>query len=322
MYRSITAKIIKADLLRYLVMYAEGGVYTDIDVEALKPIDTFIPDRYAEGEIDMVIGIEVDQPEFSNHSVLGKKSKCFCQWTFMSKPRLPVMLRLVENIVQWLNGIAEKQKVSVSDIQLDFDEVLLGTGPTAFTEAILTELSKRETVTWDTFHNMRESKLVGGILVLPVDAFAAGQGHSDSGNHEGRTALVKHHYHASGWPTYHPRYRHPIAGEVERCNWNFFCVLEWDQKIAEFDALPPDEQAKRIAEKQAKDAEEAAQMAAAFGQQELVKRVVVASEIPSSMYPSSIQGAVRKVAVTPSLVSLLPSLTVAPVLYISGTVSP
>lgn len=31
-YRSLTAKIIKADLLRYLVMYGEGGVYADIDV--------------------------------------------------------------------------------------------------------------------------------------------------------------------------------------------------------------------------------------------------------------------------------------------------
>jgi mannosyltransferase OCH1-like enzyme len=38
-YRELSLIIIKADLLRYLVMYADGGVYTDIDVEALKPVN-------------------------------------------------------------------------------------------------------------------------------------------------------------------------------------------------------------------------------------------------------------------------------------------
>lgn len=61
-YRSLTAKIIKADLLRYLVMYVEGGLYTDIDVEALKPVERFIPDRFDEKNLDMVIGVEIDQP--------------------------------------------------------------------------------------------------------------------------------------------------------------------------------------------------------------------------------------------------------------------
>ena len=91
MYRELTARIIKADLLRYLVMYIEGGIYTDIDVEALKPIKSFIPERWNERDVDMIVGIEVDQPEFHNHSVLGTKCMSFCQWTFMCKPRQQVM---------------------------------------------------------------------------------------------------------------------------------------------------------------------------------------------------------------------------------------
>ncbi|KAF2230983.1 glycosyltransferase family 32 protein [Viridothelium virens] len=256
-YRSINAKIIKADLLRYLVMYVEGGVYADIDVEALKPVERFIPDRYDEADVDMVIGVEIDQPEFSQHSVLGKKSQSFCQWTFMCKPRLPVMLTLVDNILHWLNEVAEQQNVAVSDIVLDFDEVISGTGPSAFTGAVLEEMSRRagSQVTWDTFHNMGESKLVSGVLVLTVEAFAAGQGHSDSGNHNARTALVKHHYHASGWPTNHPRFRHPVFGEVERCNWEPECVKKWDADVAAFELLSPEEKAKQIAMKEAADAQ-------------------------------------------------------------------
>jgi mannosyltransferase OCH1-like enzyme len=128
-YRSVTAKLIKADLLRYLVMYVEGGVYTDIDVEALRPIDRFIPDRYDAKDIDLVIGIEIDEPEWYDHPILGPKSRSFCQWTFMAKPELPVIMRLINGILQWLEEISRKQGVSISNIQLEFDEVISGTGP-------------------------------------------------------------------------------------------------------------------------------------------------------------------------------------------------
>jgi mannosyltransferase OCH1-like enzyme len=253
-YRTVNATIIKADLLRYLVMYAEGGVYADIDVEDLRPVRRWITDRFNEADIDMVIGVEIDQPEFKDHPILGKKSQSFCQWTFMCKPRLPVMLRLVENIMAWLNGLAAQQGVGVGDVHLDFDEVISGTGPSAFTIAILEEMNRvaggGQAITWDRFHEMDESRLVSRVLVLDVEAFAAGQGHSDSGNHNARGALVKHHYHASNWPSRHPRFRHPVFGEVERCNWDVGCVLKWDADVEEFKNLSPEEQQERIKQAQ------------------------------------------------------------------------
>jgi mannosyltransferase OCH1-like enzyme len=255
MYRELRLPIIKADMLRYLVMYVEGGVYTDIDVEALRPIQKFIPERYDERDIDMVVGIEIDQPEFKDHDILGQKCMSFCQWTFMAKPGLPVMLTLIENIVKWLKTVAMEQRVPISEIQLDFDQVISGTGPSAFTRAILQDMSRRagRDITWDAFHNMGESKLVQNVLVLTVEAFAAGQGHSDSGNHNAKQALVKHHYHASGWPTNHPRYSHPIHGSVENCNWDAACVKQWDDNKAAFEALPEEEQEAQIALKEQGD---------------------------------------------------------------------
>ncbi|XMA15880.1 hypothetical protein WAI453_008671 [Rhynchosporium graminicola] len=255
MYRSLSARIIKADLLRYLVMYVEGGVYADIDVENLKPIERWIPKRFEESDLDIVIGIEVDQPEFADHPILGQKSKSFCQWTFMCKPGNPLMLRLVDGILNWLNGIAEKEGKPISEITLDFDEVLTGTGPSAFTLATLAEMSQREgkTIGWDTFHNLDEAVLVSGILVLNVEAFAAGQGHSDSGNHNSRFALVKHRYHASGWPSSHPRHTHPAYGEVEKCNWNAECVAMWDVNTAAYEKLSEEDKAKMIEIKKAND---------------------------------------------------------------------
>ncbi|KAI1860504.1 hypothetical protein JX265_009903 [Neoarthrinium moseri] len=250
MYRTVNVTIIKADLLRYLVMYAEGGVYADIDVEALKPVHRFIPERYGEEEMDLVIGVEIDQPSFKSHPVLGKKSESFCQWTFMAKPRQPVMLRLVENIMNWLNDVANEQNVPIGDITLNFDEVISGTGPSAFTIAVLQEMTAQSgrKITWADFHDIDESKIVSRILVLNVEAFAAGQGHSDSGNHNSRGALVKHHYHASNWPSRHARFSHPVYGEVERCNWNPDCVRTWDENVAAFAKMSPEEQQQKLAE--------------------------------------------------------------------------
>jgi len=247
-YKSLNAKVIKSDLLRYLIMYVEGGLWADIDVEAIRPIKSFIPKRFDEAEIDMVIGIEVDEPAFFDHAVLGSKSRSFCQWTFMAKPRLPVMMLLIENIMKWLHGLSLKQGKPISDLYLDFNEVIAGTGPSAFTKATLQEMSRvvGEPVTWERFHDLEEAKLVGGVLVLTVEAFAAGTGHSDSGNHGGKGAMVKHHFHASSWPTMHPRYKHAIYGEVEKCNWDVECVKLWDANTAFFDALPESERLKII----------------------------------------------------------------------------
>lgn len=259
-YRDVNAVIVKADFLRYVIMYAEGGVYADIDVEALKPMHKFIPSRIHEKDIDMVIGVEIDEPYWRDHPILGPKSRSFCQWAFMAKPQQPVMLRLIEQIMDWLKAIAKKQGVPLSEVQLDFDEIISGTGPSAFTKAFLADMNERnlgsQAINWDLFHDLDEAIVVGRTLVLTVEAFAAGQGHSQSGTHDARAALVKHHYHASNWPSRHPRYKHPAYGEVEQCNWNSDCVHKWDANVAAFEKMTEEEQEKIVAEKEAKEAEE------------------------------------------------------------------
>jgi mannosyltransferase OCH1-like enzyme len=252
-YRNVNLPIIKADMLRYMIMYADGGVYADIDVEALRPFHRFFPEHYDENEYDLVVGVEIDEPEFKDHPILGPKSRSFCQWTIISRPHQKVFLTLIENIMTWFKGEARKQGVPINEVELDFDQVISGTGPSAFTWAILDDMNTKVTgrkVTWDTFHDIDESKIVGRVLVHDVEAFAAGQGHSDSGNHDSRGALIKHHYHASNWPSRHPRYWHPAYAQVEDCNWNMDCVKQWDEDVANFPNLSEDEQKQIIMAKE------------------------------------------------------------------------
>lgn len=94
-----------------------------------------------------------------------------------------------------------------------------------------------------------------------------GQGHSNARTHDDPNALVKHHYHASLWPSRHPRYSHPAYGMVEECNWNPECVATWDANHAAFPSLSEEEQARLIEAHQTalleKDEQEAADKAAA-----------------------------------------------------------
>jgi mannosyltransferase OCH1-like enzyme len=268
--RTVKDRIVRADVLRYLIMYAEGGVYADIDVEALQPIAKWVPEHYNINDVEMVVGIEVDQPDFAKHPILGKKSMTFCQWTFMSKPKHPVMLKLVEHIRVWLAEVAKERGTDVEHVKLDFTDIISGTGPSAFANAILEYMSEKvgHQVTWDSFHNQVESKLVGGILVLPVEAFAAGQGHSDSGSHSTRRAFVKHHYHASKWPDSHPMLNHEMYGRVEDCNWRKDCVSKWDENVEAWKKLSKSEQAEMLEEKKQKEIKEKEEKAKADAERE------------------------------------------------------
>lgn len=60
-------------------MHVEGGVYANIDAEALKPVHRWILDRYYARDVGMVIGVEIDQPENKHHPILGNRSRSFCQ---------------------------------------------------------------------------------------------------------------------------------------------------------------------------------------------------------------------------------------------------
>ena len=182
---------------------------------------------------------------------------------------------VVDNISSWLNNIAKKQNVPIGDIVFDFDDVISGTGPSAFTEA-------RPASAWiGVISKPSRVQGHGWCAYLTVEAFAADQGHSNSGSHDARAALVKHHFHTSGWLTKHPRFNHPIYGEVDTCNWNAECIRAWDENTAAFELLRPEEKTKRLTEKEflkattaAERAERDAQEAIAARAAKLIARVV------------------------------------------------
>lgn len=104
-------KIIQADLLRYIIMYVDGGLWADIDVEAIQPIKTFIPRRFDERDVDMVIGIETDEPDLENHPGMYKtpSTRQSCMYVLLTEISSPgkqscILLPMDLHVQAWLAG--------------------------------------------------------------------------------------------------------------------------------------------------------------------------------------------------------------------------
>ncbi|KAL3234822.1 Initiation-specific alpha-1,6-mannosyltransferase [Nakaseomyces bracarensis] len=122
-FKLIPHNIMKADFFRYLILYARGGIYSDIDtvpvktfeawpslrhdiIEQIKENAKIIPykgfqrsrariDHYQEP--GLVVGIEAD-PDREDWADWYARRIQFCQWTIQSKPGHPVLRELIMNI--------------------------------------------------------------------------------------------------------------------------------------------------------------------------------------------------------------------------------
>jgi mannosyltransferase OCH1-like enzyme len=110
--------VMRGDLWRYMVVYKYGGVYTDLDTECLLPISTWIRE-----DKDFIVCPETD--------------KHFCQWTFASSAKNPILKSVLDLIKDklsspeygsdhfvhnhtgpaiWTNGITRALDIKVANI--------------------------------------------------------------------------------------------------------------------------------------------------------------------------------------------------------------
>lgn len=97
-FNQTSDKILRADLVRYLALLADGGVYADIDTDCSRPIREWIPEPYAQ-KAGLVLGIEYD---YQGGEVRGDFAipVQLCQWSFMASPGHPVLRHVVDRVFQ------------------------------------------------------------------------------------------------------------------------------------------------------------------------------------------------------------------------------
>lgn len=182
-YLSLQVPILKADLLRQLILYNDGGIWSDLDVTCHAPIDTWIPEQY-KTKTNVVVGLEFDGHQFAS-------------WTVMAKPRTSHIASVLRYIVMALEKSAVDYSVTIAGLTMQtISDVVDVTGPQAMTQGIIRSLEKElgVPVGRSNISELHEPVLLGDVLVLPNAAFAAMQGGwpTDRGPY-----LVEHHYSGS-----------------------------------------------------------------------------------------------------------------------------
>ncbi|KAH8811231.1 hypothetical protein F5884DRAFT_819574 [Xylogone sp. PMI_703] len=191
-YLALPIPILKADLLRYLLLYREGGVWSDLDVSCdTLPIAEWIPAKYKNATA-LVVGWEFDMGWGDNFV------RQFATWTVMAKPGSPHLLMVINDIVDGLRDKATKNNIALAEMTLEIaGDVVDATGPRMMTRGITKSLKSTFNKTLDEkdYSRLMEPKLLGDVLVLPGFSFA-----SSSNRYEQKVgpALVTHHY-AGSW---------------------------------------------------------------------------------------------------------------------------
>lgn len=198
--------IFRADLLRYMLLEAVGGVYSDIDTTALKPIRDWIPKQLV-SQTRAVVGIEYDQRDDPGPSHGFTERISFCQWTLASSQGHPMMTRIVDEVVNTLRAIARENGTTIAALKVKDKEVGDVTGPGIWTRVVMESLSiaSGHSVTYKNITGLKEPRLFGDILILPIDGFGTGQPHSNSHRVDDESALVRHNFgmfwRHDGWKT-------------------------------------------------------------------------------------------------------------------------
>ncbi|GMM57833.1 initiation-specific alpha-1,6-mannosyltransferase [Maudiozyma humilis] len=125
-YKLLPTAILRADFFRYLILFARGGIYSDMDTRPLKALGKWssveekylahiaelsteayipykdinrnrMPAKASVKEPGLVIGIEAD-PDRDDWDDWYARRIQFCQWTIQAKPGHPALRELILNI--------------------------------------------------------------------------------------------------------------------------------------------------------------------------------------------------------------------------------
>ncbi|KAJ4259629.1 hypothetical protein NW762_007559 [Fusarium torreyae] len=198
-FTSLQDPILKADFLRYLILWREGGVWADIDVYPHQPVSKWVPKPYQE-KVNLVIGIENDhhkQPIWPG----SPYSVQLCQYSVLAKPSHPAIETVVDQVTQDLKKLLASKQPGEA---VSFEDVMATTGPFAFTKVLMDYFKEMTGVehTGDELDRLAEPRLIGDVLVLPKDSF--GWLPQENTHEKGDPNILVEHLFIGSWRDGHP----------------------------------------------------------------------------------------------------------------------
>lgn len=197
LYDAMSRTVVRADFIRFLILAVEGGVYSDSDTTMLRPLGDWVPTEFKD-RARLIVGIEADAGD--REDLVGGTSHRvqFCQWTMAGAAGHPAFWGMVDRV---LDRVADK--VALGKTRFSNHDVLGMGGPAGWTEVLYEHLSLQagRVVSWEDLTGIREPKLIGDTLILPIDGFATGVPHSGAtypAENYTEDAMVLHHF-KGGW---------------------------------------------------------------------------------------------------------------------------
>ncbi|CCE86889.1 Piso0_005407 [Millerozyma farinosa CBS 7064] len=203
-YELLPEVILKMDFFRYLILYAKGGTYADIDTFPLQPIPNWIPENVTPDELGMIIGVESDSNSRNWREELVRRLQ-FGQFIIQAKPGHPILREMIARITENTLKLKSRPEDIPDDLKLTGTtnekslKILKWTGSGLWTDVIFNyfnnyiQSSIYQKISWKDFHDVKIPKLVSDVLVLPKSSFASDLEVSKDGKIEDNLAFAKHY---------------------------------------------------------------------------------------------------------------------------------
>lgn len=178
-YESLPNNILKIDLFRYLILFARGGIWADIDTFPVKPIPNWIPDNVDPTELGMILGVDYDtQGEVDDNLWKATRARKFQfgNGIIQAKPGHPILRELIAKITEVTLRKKKLAELQIPETRTDI-AIMNWTGEGVFTDVILQVFNNyvlsgvSSRVSWKDFHELEVPKLVSDVLVMPQKAF-------------------------------------------------------------------------------------------------------------------------------------------------------
>lgn len=107
---------------------------------------------------------------------------------------------MIDNVVSRLEDLCARKNTTIDQLEMTEFELLNSTGTALWSETIFHELQAIDPSLKKPLDlsGMREPRLYGDIMVLPIDGIASGISHSGATvDRIPEIAIVQHHFHGS-----------------------------------------------------------------------------------------------------------------------------
>ncbi|EGW30662.1 uncharacterized protein SPAPADRAFT_62531, partial [Spathaspora passalidarum NRRL Y-27907] len=200
----------RCDFSSYLLLYAFGGVYADIDTKLLKPISSWISSQpsYLDKPIDLglIVGLESDYHK-SNWANFFARRVQIDAWTFLAKKGHPMLAELINSIVEHTSWREETGQLTALLGKDEGTDVLNWGGPGRLTDLVFKYLNNVLQTDFDNYEKLIDDEFLIGIklpivisdaMVLPLTCMQPGRKFLKSGNLDDPLAYI-HHQFAGSW---------------------------------------------------------------------------------------------------------------------------